>query len=66
MKVWYRNHIGDARECRISILDHGIGDGLWVWYGRDFAQVNALLEISATTEQAQAIFGGNWRRLLNP
>lgn len=30
------------------------------------AQVNALLEISATTEQAQAIFGGNWRRLLNP
>jgi membrane peptidoglycan carboxypeptidase len=22
---------------------HGIGDGLWVWYGRDFAQVNALL-----------------------
>ncbi|AMP37701.1 transglycosylase domain-containing protein [Ralstonia solanacearum] len=22
----------------------GIGDGLWVWYGRDFAQVNALLD----------------------
>ena len=22
---------------------HGLGDGLWVWYGRDFKQVNRLL-----------------------
>lgn len=22
---------------------HGLGDGLWAWYGRDFAEVNALL-----------------------
>ncbi len=22
---------------------HGVGDGLWAWYGRDFTQVNALL-----------------------
>ena len=22
---------------------HGVGDGLWAWYGRDFAEVNALL-----------------------
>lgn len=22
---------------------HGIGDGLWTWYGRDFAEANALL-----------------------
>ncbi len=31
MKVWYRNQIGDARECRISILDHGLlyGDGVF-------------------------------------
>lgn len=31
MKVWYRGHIGDARECRISILDHGLlyGDGVF-------------------------------------
>ena len=31
MKVWYRNEIGDARECRISILDHGLlyGDGVF-------------------------------------
>jgi len=27
----------------------GIGDALWVWYGRDFAQVNALL---STTSEA--------------
>ena len=31
MKVWYRNQIGDARECRVSILDHGLlyGDGVF-------------------------------------
>lgn len=23
---------------------HGMGDGLWAWYGRDFAEVNQLLE----------------------
>lgn len=22
---------------------HGVGDGLWAWYGRDFTEVNALL-----------------------
>ncbi|PLC40974.1 glycosyl transferase family 51 [Ralstonia pickettii] len=26
----------------------GIGDALWVWYGRDFAQVNALLAAQST------------------
>ncbi|CAN0463055.1 unnamed protein product, partial [Phaeothamnion confervicola] len=42
MKVWYRNHIGDARECRISILDHGLlyGDGVFegirITHGRVF------------------------------
>jgi hypothetical protein len=30
-----------------------------------YAQVNALLEIGASEEQAQAIFGGNLQRLLN-
>jgi hypothetical protein len=30
-----------------------------------YAQVNALLQIGASEEQAQAIFGGNLRRLLN-
>ena len=31
MKVWYRNEIGDARECRICVLDHGLlyGDGVF-------------------------------------
>lgn len=30
---------------------NGIGDGLWAWYGRDFAQVNALLRDSAQATQ---------------
>lgn len=34
----------------------GIGDGLWVWYGRDFAQVNALLDAhSPATLEARAL-----------
>lgn len=27
---------------------HGIGDGLWAWYGRDFAEVNQLLDSNAS------------------
>ncbi|MEO5696228.1 MAG: transglycosylase domain-containing protein, partial [Burkholderiaceae bacterium] len=27
---------------------NGIGDGLWAWYGRDFAEVNRLLAASAS------------------
>lgn len=30
----------------------GIGDALWVWYGRDFAQVNALLLATSTAPLA--------------
>lgn len=26
---------------------HGVGDGMWAWYGRDFAEVNALLKGAA-------------------
>ncbi|MCB1747099.1 MAG: aminotransferase class IV [Gammaproteobacteria bacterium] len=31
MKVWHRGHIGDARECRVPLLDHGLlyGDGVF-------------------------------------
>lgn len=31
MKVWYRGHIGDARDCRVPLLDHGLlyGDGVF-------------------------------------
>lgn len=37
----------------------GLGDGLWAWYGADFAEVNRLLSpealrAGATTEQARA------------
>ena len=27
---------------------HGLGDGLWVWYGRDFKEVNRILKNMAT------------------
>ncbi|MES2583542.1 MAG: transglycosylase domain-containing protein [Pseudomonadota bacterium] len=30
---------------------NGMGDGLWVWYGRDFAQVNALLQAADAATQ---------------
>ena len=29
---------------------NGMGDGLWVWYGRDFAQVNALLRAAVAAQ----------------
>lgn len=31
MKVWHQGEIGDARDCRVSILDHGLlyGDGVF-------------------------------------
>ncbi|MGE0487171.1 MAG: aminotransferase class IV [Gammaproteobacteria bacterium] len=31
MKVWHRGHIGDARDCRVPLLDHGLlyGDGVF-------------------------------------
>jgi len=28
---------------------NGLGDGLWVWYGRDFAEVNHLLQDAGST-----------------
>ena len=31
---------------------NGIGDGLWVWYGRDFAKVNAMLKGPMTSPDA--------------
>lgn len=27
---------------------HGLGDGLWAWYGRDFTEVNQLLDSNAS------------------
>jgi branched-chain amino acid aminotransferase len=31
MKIWHRNQIGDAQDCRVSVLDHGLlyGDGVF-------------------------------------
>jgi membrane peptidoglycan carboxypeptidase len=33
---------------------NGMGDGLWVWYGQDFEQVNALLQAAAQAAQPTA------------
>ncbi|MBL8224108.1 MAG: penicillin-binding protein [Chromatiales bacterium] len=33
----------------------GLGDGLWAWFGRDFAEVNALLEDAAAPAAARAL-----------
>ncbi len=33
---------------------NGMGDGLWVWYGRDFEQVTALLHAAAAAAQPTA------------
>lgn len=33
---------------------NGMGDGLWVWYGQDFTQVNALLQSAANAAQPTA------------
>jgi membrane peptidoglycan carboxypeptidase len=33
----------------------GLGDGLWAWFGRDFAEVNALLEDAAAPVGARAL-----------
>jgi membrane peptidoglycan carboxypeptidase len=31
---------------------NGIGDGMWVWYGRDFARVNSMLNARTWTPEA--------------
>ncbi|MBI3145922.1 MAG: penicillin-binding protein [Pseudogulbenkiania sp.] len=35
---------------------NGLGDGLWAWYGRDFAEVNRLLAPNATAPLAERAF----------
>lgn len=32
---------------------HGLGDGLWAWYGRDFAEVNELLGSHASATEGE-------------
>lgn len=34
---------------------NGLGDGLWAWYGRDFAEVNQLLQDGADGEQHEQL-----------
>ncbi len=35
---------------------NGIGDGMWVWYGRDFAQVNRILSSNAVTPEFALVY----------
>ena len=35
---------------------NGIGDGMWVWYGRDFATVNSALKGPITTADAALVY----------
>ena len=35
---------------------NGIGDGMWVWYGRDFASVNRILSSNAMTPEFALVY----------
>jgi len=35
---------------------NGIGDGMWVWYGRDFADMNAALKNGVTTPEGALVY----------
>jgi membrane peptidoglycan carboxypeptidase len=35
---------------------NGIGDGMWVWYGRDFAQVNRVLASKSVTPEFALVY----------
>jgi membrane peptidoglycan carboxypeptidase len=35
---------------------NGIGDGMWVWYGRDFAQLNRILSSNAVTPEFALVY----------
>ncbi len=35
---------------------NGIGDGMWVWYGRDFDQINQVLKGPMTTPDAALVY----------
>lgn len=35
---------------------NGIGDGMWVWYGRDFADVNRILSSNAVTPEFAEVY----------
>jgi len=35
---------------------NGIGDGMWVWYGRDFAEVNRILSSKSVTPEFALVY----------
>ena len=44
---------------------HGLGDGLWAWYGRDFTQVNRILAAKAATPADLAQLGELYKQALS-
>ena len=52
--VDYLNTVPLAAKPGYGEID-GLGDGLWAWYGRDFAEVNQLLDSSASAAQGDQL-----------
>ena len=44
---------------------NGIGDGLWAWYGRDFAEVNTLLHSAVAATQPSAAQALSYKQVLS-
>lgn len=44
---------------------HGIGDGLWAWYGRDFAEVSRILKAAAAGQGDSAEMGLLYKQTLS-
>ena len=51
--VSYMNTVPLAAKAGFGEV-HGLGDGLWAWYGRDFASVNQLLRTYRPDDDAAA------------
>ncbi|MDD5325435.1 MAG: transglycosylase domain-containing protein [Polaromonas sp.] len=52
--VDYLNTVPLAAKPGYGEVD-GLGDGLWAWYGRDFAQVNQFLDDNASPLQGEPL-----------
>ncbi|MHB1249643.1 MAG: transglycosylase domain-containing protein, partial [Polaromonas sp.] len=52
--VDYLNTVPLAAKPGYGEID-GLGDGLWAWYGRDFAEINQLLNSDATPLEGEQL-----------
>lgn len=44
---------------------HGLGDGLWVWYGRDFSEVNRMLKDTAAFPDTMPVLAQHYKEALS-